>query len=212
MLLKLRMDVADESLTGFASNMTGAGPWTMTTTACTDGLAHQVSIRNDSANNHAGKTVLLVGTDPDGKPQTESVTGPGGSATVESAKYFLTLTTATPSATIGADTFDFGWVDEVASPTIPLNWKIDAASKWVLDVTGTINVDVQFAIEDVVGGRVDQNAAFWLEPASTLTAETADSSAIVEVGAGYVCARVQINSYSSGAELTLYGSQPEIPA
>lgn len=211
MLLKLRLDFADESLTGFASNMTGAGPWTMTTTAPTDGLAHQVSIRNDSATNHSGKTVALVGTDADGKAQTETVTGPGGSATVESTKYFKTLTTATPSATIGTDTFDFGWVDEVTSPTIYLDWRINAATKWVLDVTGTLNVDVQFAIQDIEP-LADQNAAFWLEPASTLLAETSDSTAIVEVAAGYTAARVQVNSYSSGAELTLYGTQPEIPA
>lgn len=211
MLLKLRLDPADESLTGFASNVTGAGPWTPTATHSGDNLAHQVSVRNDTANNHGAKTLTLTGTDADGRAQTETMAAPGGSATVESTKYFLTLTQVAISATIGADTFDIGWVDEFVSPTIDLDWRLNAASKWFLDVTGTINVDVQFAVEDV-RRLTDQNAALWVEPSSSLLAETADSSAIVEIGAGYTAARVQVNSYSSGAELTLYGTQPERPA
>jgi len=210
MLLKLRCDPANANLTGFASNMTGAGPWTMTTTNSGDSLAHQVSIRNDSANNHAGKTVTLVGTDANGRPQTEVVTGPGGSATVESAKYFLTLTTATPSATIGADTFDFGWVDEWTTPSIPLNWRLNAGSNWFLDVTGTISLDVDFAIQDVDG--TNEADVKWVVVSSSLDDETADSSAFVAIAAGYVAARVRCNSYTDTAEVTVYAVQPEIPA
>lgn len=210
MLLRIDLDPANVSLTGFASNMTGAGPWTMTADNSGDGLAHQVSIRNDSANNHAGKTVTLVGTDADGNAQTEVVTGPGGSATVESTKYFLTLTTATPSATIGTDTFDFGWVDEFVSESFPLQYERNVSSKFILDVTGTINLDVQFTVCDTTDRAhfADQEAYKWVEPAASLTAETSDSTAIVEVGAGYTAFRVQVNSYTDTAELQLYVSQP----
>ena len=55
----------DNNLTGFASNVTGA-TWTLTATSSGDGLAHQVTIRNDTANDHSGKTATLVGTDPEG--------------------------------------------------------------------------------------------------------------------------------------------------
>ena len=41
----INFDVADASTTGFASNVTGAA-FTLTTTATSDGLAHQVSIKN----------------------------------------------------------------------------------------------------------------------------------------------------------------------
>lgn len=99
---------AAANLTGFASNVTGAA-FVLTATTSGDGCGHQVTIRNDSATNHSGKTVTLVGTDPDGLAQTEVVTGPGGSATVTSTKFFGTLTSATPSSSIGADTFDIGW-------------------------------------------------------------------------------------------------------
>lgn len=102
------MNSAAASLTGFASNVTGAA-FTITTTVTSDGLGHLVTIKNDSATDHSGKTVALVGLDENGNVQTETLTGPAGSATVTSTKYFSALTSATPSATIGADTFDIGW-------------------------------------------------------------------------------------------------------
>lgn len=107
------------NLTGFASNVTGAA-FTLTANVSGDGLGHQVTIRNDSVTNHSGKTVTLVGTDPDGNAQTEVVTGPNTSATVTSTKYWGSLTSATPSASIGADTFDIGWGVNSASPSVNL--------------------------------------------------------------------------------------------
>ena len=78
------IDVADADLTGFLSNATGA-TWTIATTAPTDGLAHQVSIRNDTANDHSAKTAVLTGTDANNAVLTETVTLPAGSATVEAS-------------------------------------------------------------------------------------------------------------------------------
>lgn len=113
------------SLTGFASNATGAS-FALTATTVSDGLAHKVTIKNDSANDHSGKTVALVGTDGDDRPQTETLTAPAGSATVTSSKYFKSLTSATPSATIGADTFDIGYAADAVSPTF---WPIGEAKR-----------------------------------------------------------------------------------
>lgn len=93
---------------GLGLNVTGAA-FTLIASSAGDSLAHIISILNNTANSHAGKTITLVGTDANGKPQTEVVTGPAGSVAVSSTKYFLTLTSATPSATIGADTFNIGW-------------------------------------------------------------------------------------------------------
>lgn len=104
------------NLTGYASNVTGA-TFTLSATNSADSMAHKVTIRNDSGTDHSGKTVTLVGTDADGKTLTEVVTGPTGAATVTSSGYFLTLTSATPSATIGADTFDIGWATAAITNT-----------------------------------------------------------------------------------------------
>ena len=208
---QIDFDPADANLTGFASNVTGA-TFVLTSTAATDGLAHQVSIRNDSATDHSGKTVTLVGTDPDGRAQTEVVTGPAGSATVESTKYFRTLTSATPSATIGADTFDIGWVDEFASQSIPLDWRSQTPATIQVAVTGTINFDVEGTLQDVQTSYAapfdvaDQSDLEWFNDAN-FTAKTASLTDDLTLP-GYRAIRVVVNSYSSGAELQVYLSQP----
>lgn len=194
------IDVADASLTGFASNVTGAS-FTLTTTATSDGLAHQVSIRNDSATDHSGKTVTLVGTDANGNSLTEVVTAPGSSATVESAGYFKTLTSATPSATIGADTFDIGWVDEVSSQIIPVDRVSNSGCTISVDVTGTLDYTVQETFADVLSGA----APVW-NNITALAAKTSDLTSSSTVGATAI--RIILNSYSSGAELQMYLSQP----
>lgn len=202
------IDVADALLTGFASNVTGA-TFTLTATAATDGLAHQVSIRNDSATDHSGKTVTLVGTNPDGAALTEVVTGPTGSATVESAGYFLTLTSATPSATIGADTFDIGWVDEVLSNTIPLNWRSENGATLSVDVTGTIDFTVEESFQDVLSKDVVPYTNTWAA-ISALTTKTADTTANSTSGATAV--RIKINSYSSGGQVVMSRTQTYVVA
>ena len=68
-------------------------------------------------------------------------------------------------------------------------------------------MDVQFSIADSANFD-DQNANVWVEPYATLTAETADSSAVVAADPGYFTYRIQWNSYSSGAVVKLYASQP----
>src|SRR5262245_37174943 len=104
-----------------AAAVTGTGPWT-TFTAPTDVLAHQINVKNNTANNHSGKTLTFTGTDADGNALTESgVTGPAGSATITTTKYFKTLTQISISAGIGADTFDIGYALTATSQTYPLN-------------------------------------------------------------------------------------------
>jgi hypothetical protein len=201
--ITIDLDPADASLTGFASNVTGAS-FTLTTTATSDGLAHQVSIKNDSATNHSGKTVTLVGTDADGKAQTEVVTAPTGNATVESSKYFKTLTSATPSATIGADTFDIGWVDEVASQTIILESTAETPATVQVNVTGTVNYTIQATLDDPFDPAImtDQDALAWINDGN-FTTKTADALAYLSA-AGVQAIRLIFNSYSSGAEAQMY--------
>lgn len=196
------VDVADANLTGFASNVTGAA-FTLTANAATDGLAHQVSIVNDSINDHSGKTVTLVGTDTNGVALTEVVTGPGVSATVESAGYFKTLTSATPSATIGADTFDIGWVDEVSTQAIPLNWRSESGATINVDVTGTIDFTVQETFDAIQ--TLGFQGVQWVD-ITALAAKTADTTSKSTVGATAI--RLKVNSYSSGAELQMNVVQP----
>jgi hypothetical protein len=193
--IQLLSTPAAADLIGFASNVTGA-TFTLTANDSGDSLGHQVSIRNDTANSHAGKTITLVGTDPDGRALTEVVTGPGVSATVESAGYFLTLESATPSATIGADTFDIGWVDEFSTRTIPLNWRgADVALN--VTVSGTIDYTIQQTFDDIQS----KTTAFAFNNHSDTSLVTATTT----LNGGYIevprATRAIVNSYSSGATL-----------
>lgn len=197
------VDVADANLTGFASNVTGA-TFTLTANEADDSLAHQVSIRNDAATDHSGKTITLVGTDANGAALTEVVTGPAGTATVESSGYFKTLTSATPSATIGADTFDIGWVDEVSTQAIPLNWRSPNGATINVDVTGTIDFTVQETFDAIQDAGI-QNAQ-WVN-ISALASKTADTTSKSTVGATAI--RLIVNSYSSEAELQMNVVQPD---
>lgn len=203
------IDPADANLTGFASNVTGAA-FTLTANDSGDNLAHQVSIRNDAVTDHSGKTVTLVGTDSDGNAISEAVTGPAGSATVESTQYFLTLTSATPSATIGADTFDIGWLDEVATKTYPLDWYGETAPLISFDVTGTIDYTLQLSNTNPFNvGKTDniptgnqftqQSEMLWIADDNIAGATTDIHGAISDWPVKAL--RIVINSYTNGAEI-----------
>lgn len=196
----LTFSPSDEDLTHFASNVTGA-TFTLTENDTPDGLAHQVGIRNDSATDHSGKTVTLVGTDQDGRALTEVVTGPGSSATVESSGYFKTLTSATPSATIGADTFDIGIVDEFSSQTVPLNvYKSNIGI--AINVTGTINYTLQQTL-DKLETVAATSAAFKFQDSDDATVVSATDNQNTNYVLPPTAARLKVNSYSSGATISI---------
>lgn len=109
------MNSAVASTAGYATGVTGA-VFALTATDSGDSLAHLVTILNSTVNSHAAKTIAIVGTDENGNVQSETIAGPGVSATVTSTKYFKTLTSITPSATIGADTFNIGWAADSRGP------------------------------------------------------------------------------------------------
>ena len=159
-------------LTGFASNVTGA-TFTLTATDSGDDLAHKVTVRNDSVTDHSGKTLALVGTDASGTAQTETLTAPGTSATATSTKYWLTLTSVTPSATIGADTFDIGWAAASVTPPVSMQTMSQVGFNvgFSCDVTGTPGYSVQVSY----GGN-------WYNHASVVTKTAdADGSLVVPV-------------------------------
>lgn len=209
MLAKLRYDPADVDTDGLADGITGAGPWDegdFAATATPDGLAHQLGVFSGA--NIGSITLTLTGTDADDNPITDTVTGINNS-TVETTKYFKTLTGVSASATLGANTVDIGWVDEFVGPTVELDWRRNVPSHFFLDVTGTISLDVDFCIADPEL-FAEQSLMPWKVVSSSLDDETADSSAFVQIAAGYTAFRVRVNSYTDTAEFTLYASQPEV--
>lgn len=190
------------SLTGFASNVTG-GTWVLTATTVPDGLAHQVSLRNDSGTDHSGKTAIFVGTDQDGAAQTETIAMPGANATVETTYYYKTLTSVTPSSTIGADTMDIGYVDEFSSQTLPID--VRGAEIFVgVIVTGTINYSVQYTPDDIQGSA--SRPYNWIQDEGTEIVEATASGAETFTSAP-IGMRLIANSYSASATAKLTISQ-----
>ena len=215
MLAKLRYDPANVDTDGLVDGATGAGPWTTAGSAPNQillsgvvpgGLAHQLGVFSGANINTI--VLTLTGTDADDKVITDTVTGINNS-TVETTKYFKTLASVSASATLGANTIDIGWVDEFVGPSIPLDWRRNVPSRYFLDVTGTISLDVDFAVQDAETAT-EQSTVKWATVSSSLDDETADSSAFVEIGAGYTAFRVRVNSYTDTAEFTLYAAQPEV--
>ena len=205
---KIDMDPANSSATRYLSNATGAA-FTLTNTDSGDDLARHVLITNDVARDDTLITVTIVGTDADGKAQTETIAGPDASTTTVTTKFFLTVTSVTPVSTIGASTWDIGHDDIIASKTIPLNHFSDLAAVAAIDVTGTIGFDIEVTY-DLVNSPdftwTDQSSAAWLN-ATNLTNKTADIIGELDMCAR--AARVLINSYTDTAELQVWISQSE---
>lgn len=196
-------DVAD--LTRYLSNATGA-TWTLTETASSDSLAHTITILNNSTTDHSAKTAILTGTDSMGRILTETLNLPAASATVTSARYFKTLTSIVPSATIGTDAMDIGQGAGVSSIAIPLNWRGGITSV-NLDITGTADVTVQNTFDDV---QHESNFDYaWQDsPASSLVNVTTSTNDAYD---GLPTAlRLIFNSLSAGASVVITIIQRDI--
>lgn len=205
------IDLAAVDDNGIADDLPTGSAWAFGTDAewlasgSGDGLAHRLVITT-AGNEPAGNApvLTLVGTDPDGIAQTEDITLPNAT-TIESTKYWLTV----PSGSTQADTvgtFDIGWVDEVMTPTIPVNYRNYEPATYSVNVTGTINYTVQQtldSIHDLANPSVD---ASWFD----ITALAAKTTDLMDVGTAHASAcRLVVNSYTTAAEIQFTVMQNE---
>jgi len=205
---KLDMDPANSSVDHYGDGVGGAA-FTLDETDSGDNLARQVVVLNNVARDDAAITLTFVGTDADGKAQTEVTAGPGSSTTVSTTKFYLTLTSVTPLSTITASTYDIGYTDVFVSKTIPLSSFSDIGATAAIDVTGTIAFDVEVTY-DLINSPdftwTDQASPAWLN-ATNLTNKSADIIGVLDQGAQ--AARVVVNSYTDTAELQAWITQTE---
>jgi len=188
---KWKYTIAAASLTGYASNATGV-TWPLTATTAGDGLAHPVTVKNDSVTDHSAKTMILAGTDAEDRPQTETMNLPGTSATVTSVKYYKTLESVTPSATIGADTMDIGWTAVGYTPIYPLSHPMVGQATLQCDVNGsTINYTPQQTVMPVF--TVNGAAPSWIAAVAAGAASTITT--LAQAATGF---RILVNSHTSG--------------
>lgn len=184
--------------TGYASDVSGA-TWALTsTTGPDDGTAHKVTITGDAATDHSAKTAILIGTDADGKSQTETIAAlPNGATTVTSVKYYKTLTSVVPSATIGADTMDIGWAAACVTPTYPIDaYRFNTASLSVT-VGGTITYTAkQTNTDPFANGGV---SPLWVDLITSGSASTPGSESVpANAKQSSTALRVEVASHTSG--------------
>jgi len=148
-----------------------------------------------SAGNDAGITFAVVGFDPDGKAQTESVTG-ANAGTAESTGYWSEITSVTSSGA-AAGNVSVGTVDEFATQTIPIDVGSDDPAAISLERFGTPAIDVTI---QVTKSRVQYTDSIEFEtgPTSLQGATAATSDDIDNHASGF---RLICNSYTTAAEL-----------
>ena len=192
----------------FAANVTGA-TWALTTSAITNGMAHQVTIKNDAAVDHSGKTAVITGFYGI-YPIAETVSLPGASLTVKSTKYFTKITSIVPSATIGADTMDIGICEISVTTLIKNNWHGDnqgICTTVTIEAQSAIDYTIQFTrsrIEPLVyqhptncyTGLYDQWNWFDSDDTDVVNATTSTSTNVQECPLAY---RWLMNSYTNNS-------------
>ena len=200
----LDIDPANVDPNGIAAALPTGTSWAFGTDAewvassSGDSLAHRLIITT-AGNEPAGNapTLTLTGTDADGIAQTEDIVLPNAT-TIETTKYWLTA----PSGDTGADAtvglVDIGWVDEIATQTIPLNYRNTEAPMYSIDVTGTISYTVQETLDQIHTQTAPSVDASW-HNVTALATKTADLMEPGRVNA--TAGRLVANSYTDTAEI-----------
>ena len=182
---------------GFTSTGAATAP---TTTSTSDGLAHYVTLTSPVQATLAGINFTIVGTDPDGHAISETIAGPASASTVTSTKFFKTITTIQPSATMGVLTLAVGIAVTAISPTIALTNSVASAGMTVA-VTGTINYTVYETFSNVYVHSANSVST----PITALTTKTANTSGSTTVSATGVL--LLVNSITAGGTFTIWLNQ-----
>lgn len=187
--------IALSQTTAGAGNLVLAGALTSGGTYTASDAAHKIEIT--SSGNESAKTFTITGTDQNGKAITEVLTGPN-IATVTSNKFFRTVTQiAISAATAGNVTA--GTADEIATQTLlQSNIVCEFNKSNVVDITGTINHDIEHTYDDLFQAVPTDDNIIWFNDASHNNKSADFASSITTPVSG---TRLVVNSYSAGATI-----------
>ena len=206
---KVTLDPANSSTDHYKSGATGASI-ALDETDSGDSLARQIIVLNNDARDDQAITITIVGTDADGRPQTEVIDGPDASTTTASTKYYLTVTSITPVSTIGSNTWDIGYTDEFVSKTYPLNHWSDVAAPILAEETGTVVFTAELTFDPPNNPNeftwTDQNSPTWIA-STNISGATATTFTTLDVGA--YAMRMKVTAYTDTGELAFWISQTE---
>ena len=100
----------------FAANTSVSASTSLGTPTSHSKLGGNITIATAEGGNHTSTTFTVVGTDMAGNEITESISGAGSGATATGSKVFKTVTTITPSSTVGSGTITVGHVASTFGP------------------------------------------------------------------------------------------------
>lgn len=197
------IDPVDVDADGIAQAQAVAGAGNLTLNGAliansvfTADYARQISITSDG--NDSARTFTVTGTDPEGKAQTEAITGPNATS-VESTKYWATITSIAVDAAC-AGNISSGTVDEFVTNVIPLNhYNSDPATVILEDFTGTINLTVEETFS-----RLQKTTSIQYFSTSLINETSAARADINNHATGV---RLKCNSYTNGAQLDFIVNQ-----
>ncbi len=179
-----------------------------------DGLGRQLSITDTGTDVQTTATYAITGTDADDRPQTTSRAGPGSTATVVFAKFWKTVTSVVITSPVATSTSDLGTTAGglFASKMFVLDHYADVPASIQVAVTGTINFDVETTMQNPLEAQTgafaisDQSDFAWLNDGNFASQTASSSSALAS--SGLRAFRVVANSFTAGAELQLWITQP----
>lgn len=153
------------------------------------------SIEITSTGNESARTFTIVGLDQDGNSQTTTKAGPNATTTVVT-DYFWTRITSISIDGAAAGNVSVGQTDEACTHTIPLSLRgpNGQAAALQLVLSGTINVDVEYCVANVLALNA-QNVT-WNNHAS-LAAKTSSADGTITTPVSAI--RLRVNSYTYAA-------------
>lgn len=173
-----------------------------------DGMGRIIIITDLGADDQSGATYTITGTDANDQAISENLTGPGASATVASTKFYKTVSSITIASPAAGSTVDIGTRGTTLSArgkAYVLDHLSPEPAQVALDVTGTCNVDVLITFDSLMDSTTSIDNANWVADAN-LAGETTDQNATIPVGCTGVM--LEVNTYSSGAEIQMMVTQP----
>lgn len=184
---------ADLVLNGSLCDLGTAGTFDLYDAGYSDGIGG-VRIAIDSAGDVAAVVFTVYGTDQDGVTRTEEITGVTTTA-VQSVTYWKTITRIAADSEVTSNVF-VGPVDEIISPTIPMNWRDQFPAAFVVaSLSGTVVYDLQQTLSPLET-TTDPDSLIWYDAQADKNANLAG-----EFTRYITACRVRWDSYSSGAEL-----------
>lgn len=152
------------NLTRYAASVS-ASPWVLTNTTTADGLAHTITIKNNSVTDYSSDIAAIIGYNVDGNVILEALALPTGSATVTSVRYYKSIISIIPGVSpTGGDTMSIGMGAGFTTPTIALDYRSGIVGFDVVLISGTATYTVQFTNDDIQNHSGEFN---WLNSSDT---------------------------------------------